>query len=151
MTGFGGVDWSTTRTMAGWNAWLKGIICPAPETGCKFNCAGGTRFTLMLGQGVGGAMATVLRPVGSSPAGEAGETASGHPAMPVILSVNQSTVTSDANGLTSITPSVGSFTGALEVDVSVTTGSSASLLYILEAMPLSLSESSPGASPAPRE
>jgi hypothetical protein len=77
----------------------------------------------------------VLRPGGSSPGGGgSGETASGNPAMPVILSVNQFSVTSDANGEASITPSVGTFTGTLEVDISATAGTSA-LVYVLQALP----------------
>jgi len=36
--------------------------------------------------------------------------------MPVILSASQSSVTSDANGLASFVPTVGSFTGLLEVE-----------------------------------
>ncbi len=59
----------------------------------------------------------------------------GNRGMPVILSVTQSSATSDANGLASITPSVGGFTGTLDVDVSATAGTSASLLYVLEALP----------------
>jgi IPT/TIG domain-containing protein len=77
----------------------------------------------------------VLRPAGKTPAGGSGETTSGNSAMPVILSVNEFSVASDVNGLASVVPSVGGFTGTLEVDVSVTTGTSASLLYVLQALP----------------
>jgi hypothetical protein len=78
---------------------------------------------------------TVLRPVGDSPAGGSGETNPGNPAMPVILSVIQSSIVSDANGLASIVPSVGSFTGTLDVEVSATAGTSAALQSILQALP----------------
>ena len=81
----------------------------------------------------------VLRPAGGSASGEPSEAVSSNAAMPVILSVNQSTLTSDANGLASITPSVGTFTGTLEVDVSATAGTSASLAYVLEALPVAVS------------
>jgi hypothetical protein len=88
-------------------------------------------------------LTTVLRPTGGSAAGSSGEAASGNAAMPVILSVNQSSVTSDGNGLASTTPSVGTFTGTLEVDISVATGNSASLAYVLEALPVAVSASAP--------
>jgi hypothetical protein len=79
----------------------------------------------------------VLRPVGNSPGGGgSGESTSGSQAMPVILSVNEFSVTSDASGEASITPSVGAFTGTLEVDISATAGTS-TLIYVLQALPSS--------------
>jgi hypothetical protein len=56
---------------------------------------------------------------------------------PVILSVNQSTVQSDANGLASLLPSVGSFSGNLEIEIQISAGSAATLLDELELFPAS--------------
>jgi hypothetical protein len=89
---------------------------------------------------------TVLRPGGAS---NVQETGSSNPATPVILSVNQSSEMSDANGLASILPSVAAFTGTLEVDVLTTTGTNASLLYVLQAFPVEVSQSSLGATSQP--
>ncbi len=61
---------------------------------------------------------TVLRPQGNG-----GEP--GNPAMPVILSVSQSIVSSDANGLASFAPSSGGFDAPVEVDVMTFAGASA--------------------------
>jgi hypothetical protein len=77
---------------------------------------------------------TVLRPGGSPPGGGSGETNPGNPAMPVILSVSQSSATTDVNGLASIVPSSGSFSAPVEVDVSVTAGTNALLDDPLEVM-----------------
>jgi len=78
---------------------------------------------------------TVLRPGGTAPTGGSGETNSGNPAMPVILQVSQGSVTTDGNGLASIVPSSGGFSPPLEVDVSVTAGSSAMLDDPLQVVP----------------
>lgn len=64
----------------------------------------------------------VLRPEGGS-------------GMPVILSTNQVTAMSDSNGMASIVPSVGAFTGTLEVDITASAGTNSSLQYVLEALP----------------
>ena len=61
---------------------------------------------------------TVLRPQG-----DGGDP--GNPAMPVILSVSQSTVASDANGFASFVPSSAGFGAPVEVDVMASAGSSA--------------------------
>jgi hypothetical protein len=55
--------------------------------------------------------------------------------MPVILSASQSSVTSDGNGLASIVPTVGSFTGPLEVEMQVSAGTSAALQDVMESLP----------------
>ena len=55
--------------------------------------------------------------------------------MPVILSASQSTVQSDVNGLASLVPSVGSFTGTLEIQIQVSTGTTAVLQDTLETVP----------------
>jgi hypothetical protein len=65
-------------------------------------------------------LTTVLRPGGTSSGG--GEAS---PAMPVILSVSQSGVTTDLSGLASIVPSSAGFSPPLEVDIAVTAGVSA--------------------------
>jgi len=64
---------------------------------------------------------TVLRPVGTS---SGGPDPTDSP-MPVILQVSQSNATSDLNGLASLAPSPGGFSAPLEVDVTITAGSSA--------------------------
>lgn len=92
---------------------------------------------------------TVLRPAGDA-SGESSEvTISGDASHPVILSVSQTTVQSDANGLASLTPTVGVFNGTLEVDVQVTAGTSAILEYVLNTYP-ALSEETPPARDPPR-
>ncbi|SPF31603.1 putative lipoprotein [Candidatus Sulfotelmatobacter kueseliae] len=78
---------------------------------------------------------TVLRPGGSPPAGGNGETNPINPAMPVILSVTQTNATTDINGLASVTPSSGSFSPPLEVNVAVTAGTTAQLDDSLEVLP----------------
>ncbi len=75
---------------------------------------------------------TIMRPGGIVGSGGGGENNSSNPAMPVILGVNQISVSSDINGLASIVPSSGGFNGPLEVDVGVTTGTGASLNYTLQ-------------------
>jgi hypothetical protein len=56
--------------------------------------------------------------------------------MPIILSSSQTSVTSDANGLASFVPSVGPFTGTLEVAIQVSAvGASATLSDLLESLP----------------
>jgi hypothetical protein len=82
-------------------------------------------------------LTTVLRPGGSPSSPGSGETNPINPAEPVILSVNQSSATSDINGLVSLTPASGGFSPPLEVDVSITAGT-ASLndpLQLLPALP----------------
>jgi hypothetical protein len=71
-------------------------------------------------------LTTVLRP-----GGDDGTS----PAMPVILSVKQSTATTDVNGLASIAPSSGGFNAPLEVDIGATGGASGYLDYPLELLP----------------
>lgn len=54
---------------------------------------------------------------------------------PIVLSASQASVLTDANGLASIVPSVGSFTGTLEVNIQVSAGVSASLQETAESLP----------------
>jgi len=78
---------------------------------------------------------TVLRPgnnPGSVPSGPSADPAG----MPVILSVSQTAVQSDANGLASFTPSIGSFSGPLEISIQVSAGTTASLQDEMEAFPV---------------
>jgi hypothetical protein len=78
---------------------------------------------------------TVLVPAGNNLILTPGNPAVTQPGMPVILSASQSTVQSDANGLASIVPSVGSFTGTLEIEIQVTAGTGAVLQNELESIP----------------
>ena len=58
----------------------------------------------------------------------------------IILSASQTSVLSDANGLASIVPSVGAFTGTLEVQIQISTGTSA----LLQETGESLAQGEPG-------
>lgn len=78
---------------------------------------------------------TIMRPTGDNPAGGSGETNTGNPGMPVILSQAQATSVTDANGLARFQPSTGSLTGALQVDITVSAGTTATLNYVLEVLP----------------
>jgi hypothetical protein len=75
---------------------------------------------------------TVVRSTGSNLALTGGNSQSG---MPIILSESQSSVVSDANGLATILPSVGPFTGPLQVEIQVSAGATASLQDELEVYP----------------
>jgi hypothetical protein len=78
---------------------------------------------------------TVQRPVGGNLVLTPADPSVTQPEMPVILSANQSTVQSNANGLASFTPSVGSFNGPLEIDIQVSAGTTAVLQDELETFP----------------
>jgi hypothetical protein len=78
---------------------------------------------------------TVMRPAASAPAGGSGGDTAGNPALPVILSVTQTSMPSDANGQASLTPSTGGFSGPLEIKVSATAGTAAALQDVLLAFP----------------
>src|SRR5579859_6617876 len=78
---------------------------------------------------------TVLRPGGSAPGGGDGETNPGNPAMPVILSVSQTSATTDTNGLASIVPSAAGFSPPVEVDVAVTSANGSVLDEPLQLFP----------------
>jgi hypothetical protein len=77
----------------------------------------------------------LLRPPGNVLPSAPGDPTSTTTGMPVILSASQSTITSDANGLVSFVPSVGSFTGLLEMQIQISAGTSASLQDVLESYP----------------
>jgi hypothetical protein len=77
----------------------------------------------------------VLRPPGNDLTLVTGDTTSTQTGMPVILSASQSSVTSDANGLASFVPSVGPFSGLLEVEIQISAGASAALAEVMESFP----------------
>ena len=81
-----------------------------------------------------GFLTTVLRPGGAPPGGGDGETNPINPGMPVILSVSQSSATTDFSGLASIVPPSG-FSAPVEVDVAVSAGTGSLLDYPLEVFP----------------
>jgi hypothetical protein len=89
---------------------------------------------------------TVMRPAGNNGGGTTGDGSITPTGSPVILSSSQSTVQSDVNGLASIVPSVGSFTGTLEVQIQISAGASAILQDVLESVPAGSSGST---SPTP--
>jgi hypothetical protein len=78
---------------------------------------------------------TVMRPAGSASAAGSDGDNGGAPALPVILSVSQTSVQSDANGMARLTPSTGGFSGPLVIQVSATAGTTAALQNILQAFP----------------
>jgi hypothetical protein len=78
---------------------------------------------------------TVLRPAGNNPILVNGDPTSGQNQMPVVLSTSQTTVQSSANGLASFVPSIGSFTGTLEIQIQVSAGTSAALQELMESLP----------------
>jgi hypothetical protein len=100
---------------------------------------------------------TLLRPVGTVLTPTTGDPTVTQTGMPVILSASQNTVQSDVNGLASLVPSVGSFTGTLEIEIQVSAGTTALLQDELESIPAASSgNTSPipglwqGGVPAPR-
>ncbi|MGB8985559.1 MAG: hypothetical protein WCC37_02905, partial [Candidatus Sulfotelmatobacter sp.] len=78
---------------------------------------------------------TVLRPPANDLTLTSGDTTVTQPATPVILAASQSSTTSDANGLTNFLPSLGSFTGLLEVEIQVSAGTNAALVDVMESFP----------------
>ncbi len=75
----------------------------------------------------------VVRSTGDNLGLTGGNSQSG---MPVILSESQAVVASDANGLASILPSVGPFTGSLQVEIQVSAGATATLQDELAVFPV---------------
>jgi hypothetical protein len=91
---------------------------------------------------------TVLRPAGSNLTLAPGDPTVSPTGTPDILSVGQSIAQSDINGLASMLPSVGSFTGPLEIELQVSAGSTAVLQDELETFPsVSSGNTSPQTSP----
>lgn len=77
----------------------------------------------------------VLRPPGNDLTVVTGDATTTQTGMPVVLSANQSSMTSDANGLASFVPSLGSFSGLLEVEIQISAGASAALADVMESFP----------------
>jgi hypothetical protein len=94
---------------------------------------------------------TVLHPAGNDLTLVTGETAVTQTGMLVILSASQSSITSDANGLASFVPSVGSFTGPLEVEIQVSAGTSAAMEDAMESFPQSSTGSAAPPTSGPRQ
>jgi hypothetical protein len=91
---------------------------------------------------------TVMRPTGSSLTGVGGDAPSMPTQVPSILSASQVTVQSDANGLASMVPATGGFSGPLQVQVQIYTGSAAFMQDELGSFP-SLNAKFQPASPRP--
>lgn len=98
---------------------------------------------------------TVLRPSGNDLEIATGAPSSSQTGMPVILSSTQTSVQSNASGLVSITPAVGSFNGTLEIVIEVSAGTVANLQDVMESVPETYigtppAPTPPVANPAPR-
>jgi len=78
---------------------------------------------------------TVLRPAGDGLKLTTGDSTVEPTGMPIILSASQSSVASNASGLASVVPSVGAFSGTLEVEIQVSAGSTATLQDVMESIP----------------
>ncbi len=91
----------------------------------------------------------VLRPIGEDPIILPSDPINTNPGMPVILSASQSAATSDANGLASIVPSVGAFSGTLEVAMIISAGATAVVQCQMESFPQAPGGVSPGGDPPP--
>ena len=74
---------------------------------------------------------TVLRPSGNNLSPVPGDSTGS----PVILSVSEFTAQSDINGLASMAPSAGSFTGPLAIEIQIYAGTTAALLDEMETFP----------------
>lgn len=83
---------------------------------------------------------TVMRPVGNDLAMTPGVTPAG---MPVILSASQRSVQSDVNGLATFTPSIGPFTGPLEIQIQVSAGATATLVDEMRTFPSAANAGTP--------
>ncbi len=79
--------------------------------------------------------ATVLRAGGTAPVGIGGESNPGNPSAPVILQVSQSGAITDMDGFASVVASGGGFSPPVDVDVTVTAGSSGFLDDLLKIVP----------------
>jgi hypothetical protein len=78
---------------------------------------------------------TVMRPTGNSLTG-GGDSPSMPTQVPAILSASQVTVQSDANGLASMVPGTGGFSGPLQVEIQIYAGTGALIQDVLESFPL---------------
>jgi len=92
---------------------------------------------------------TLMRPAAGSTL-TPGSGSPANPAVPVILGSSQSVVTSDANGLASVLPSVAGFAPPVEIALMVSIGADAPLQYTLEALPgIAGGTTVPGIGPMP--
>ncbi len=78
---------------------------------------------------------TVLRPMGNNLTSTPGDPTVMQTGMPVILGASKTPLQSDANGLASFVPTVGSFTGPLEIEIQVSAGTTAALQDVMETFP----------------
>lgn len=77
---------------------------------------------------------TIMRPDQDAPTESNGESSSGNHAMPVILGLSQLQVISNVNGIASIVPSAGSHSGAVELEIVASAGTSAAQQLELESL-----------------
>jgi hypothetical protein len=91
----------------------------------------------------------ILRPASNDPIVIPGEPIVTQPGMPVFLGGSQGSVLSDSNGLASVLPSAVPFTGLLEVEITASTGTSATLQFAMESFPASGTGSSSPEKPSP--
>jgi hypothetical protein len=78
---------------------------------------------------------TLLRPAGNDLILTPGDPTVTQPGLPVFLSASQNTAQSGVSGLASFTPSVGSFSGPLEIEIQVSAGTAAALQAVMETFP----------------
>jgi hypothetical protein len=78
---------------------------------------------------------TVMRPSGNNLSPPGSDPTSGQSGTPIILGESQSTVQSDGNGLATIVPSVGPFTGPLLIQIQITAGMTDPLQEEVESFP----------------
>jgi hypothetical protein len=86
---------------------------------------------------------TVLRPSGNDMMPAPGDPIVTQTGTPVILGASQTSVQSDANGLASLVPSVGSFSGPLLIEIQVSAGTAAVMQDVLESVPATTGSISP--------
>ena len=89
---------------------------------------------------------TLLRPAGNDLILTPGDPTVTQPGLPVYLSANQNTAQSNVSGLASFTPSVGSFTSPLELEIQISAGTTAALQGVMEAIPAPTSAETGGSS-----
>jgi hypothetical protein len=92
---------------------------------------------------------TVLRPAGNDLTLAPADPTVTQTGMPVILGFSQSTAQSDANGLASLVPSVGLFTGLLEIEIQVSAGTTAAVEDVMETFPSATSGNNPAPTRGP--
>ncbi|MGA9510019.1 MAG: IPT/TIG domain-containing protein [Candidatus Sulfotelmatobacter sp.] len=78
---------------------------------------------------------TVLRPPANDLTVTSGDATVTPTGMPVILAASQGSATSNANGLASFLPTLGSFTGLLEIEIQVSAGTDAVIEDVMESFP----------------